>query len=914
MKKGTRILAAFLASLVLCGSVPFAEVTASGNETDFAGAKQEDILETMEQVSDIRSTTPVENQIVVVYEEEREDNVRQLRLSEDIVEEGESISEMVDVFTPDESVDTDELIKELESRPGVAAVSRNEVLKADALPNDPYITDGTAWQFQRVRADNTWNRVNSTSAVKVAVIDQGVNILHEDLFGRCEIGYDYVAGSASSMNDYTGHGTAVSGLIAATANNGKGIAGIAGGASVKIVAYRVGGVNADDPYLDGSYTTAALLEIAKRDDIQVVSMSFGGTTQSSTREEALKRVAASGKVLVASAGNEGNSTIKYPASFDKVISVASTDINNNRSSSSNYNKFVDLSAPGVNICTTSVGGGYFVGSGSSFSTPIVAGAAAVVKCANNALTPDQVERVLKDTAKDLGSAGRDDSYGYGLIQLDKAVEAAQRIRPLEIASFTTDVPSPQYPRTDITLTAAASGGTEDYEYRFQVMYQGDLTTLKDYWIKNTCTWTPTKVGVYTLYVSVRDSSGKTVETSKNFVINRNTYHITSFTTKYPSPQNVGNPIYLYAKGTGPGEPRYKFTVTSDEGTTVLKDFETEMSALVKGNESSESVHTQDYETFYSINFKPEKTGIYTFRVYLKDAGDPDSSAVSASLEFEVVDRFLVQFFTVRPPLSIEKDKTGIFMSSMGSGETGDCQYCFTAELNGVTTTIQEYSEEDSVWWKPTKPGAYTLTVYIKDSTGEVVSASKEYELGTMSAELPFTDVQKTDWFFKQAAFAYQLSIMKGLDNTTFGPDEILSRGQFATILYRMEGCPEVPYCFIYNDVYRGYFYTDPVHWAYTANVITGYGNGYFGPADSMTREQLATIMYRYCKYKNYDADAKASLRRFPDQDKVSGFAREAMEWAVAEGIISGDQGRLNPQGIAKRAVTATIIMRFMEAH
>ena len=986
MRKRKRIFAVIMSSLLLLGgSIPNIEVLAVSDDKVTSASEQGDVLKTMEQVSDISSTTPIEEQIVIVYDEPSADHIKELKISKDIVSEGESITDQVDVLAPEESADTDELIKELEKKPGVAAVSRNDVVTLTSLPNDPYIIDGTAWQFDAVGAHATWNQVSSSSTVKVAVIDSGLNMNHEDLAGRCEIGYDFVRDTSSSMTDIYGHGTNVSGLIAAAANNGKGIAGIAGSAPVKIVAYRTGGLNTKDDKLDGSYVTAALLEVARRDDIQVVNMSFGGEGTSSTREAALKKVADSGKVMVAAAGNDGNTTINYPASSDGVISVAATDSSQDRASFSNYNRYVDLCAPGDRVCTTN-GSGYAIGSGTSFSAPIVAAAAAVLKCANRDLTASQIEELLINTAKDLGPSGRDNRFGHGLVQLDQALESARGIDPVKINDFSTSVPSPQYPGTEIKLSAMASGGMGSIQYKFEAAFQDTVTVLSDYSYADTCTFTPTKVGTYTLTVYARDSAGSEAQVSKGFSINRNTYKIIDFHAGHNSPQNIGTNIYLYAEGTGPGEPVYKFTVSSDKGTTVIKDY-------------SETV---------VANYIPAETGTYTFRVYLKDAQDPDSSAVSASMEFTILDTLLVEYLNhpIYPP---QEAGTSISLASMGSGGSGEYEYCFTATVNGITTMLQDYSPERFTIWTPQEPGLYILTVYIKDSSGEIASASREYEITikkpaarldtsysmyppgawigntvslsshssggvgtlfhkftvipqngeemvlsdystastvqwkpektgtyllklyvkdenhtittdeqeftiTIPDEVPFADVRSGDWFFDPAAYVWHTGIMTGLDQTVFGPGQDLGRGQFATILYRMELSPDTSYIPVYPDVQDdGSFYSIPAVWAYEANVITGYANGNFSPADPMTREQLATMMYRYSKYKGYDTSAKISLANFPDYGKVSGFAKEAVEWAVAEGIISGDQGNLNPQGIAARAVTATIIMRFMES-
>ncbi|MBA4701542.1 MAG: S-layer homology domain-containing protein [Ruminococcus sp.] len=181
-------------------------------------------------------------------------------------------------------------------------------------------------------------------------------------------------------------------------------------------------------------------------------------------------------------------------------------------------------------------------------------------------------------------------------------------------------------------------------------------------------------------------------------------------------------------------------------------------------------------------------------------------------------------------------------------------------------------------------------------------------------DLPYKDVKSGAWYHEAVIYVYDNGIMTGFANGNFGPADNLGRGQFATILYRMEGTPNIEYQAIFPDVSNGQFYSIPASWAYNTGVISGYNSGYFGPADTMTREQLATMMYRYAKYKGYNIAQKANLEKYPDYKKVSSFSNKAMQWAVGVGLISGDQGKLNPQGTASRAVTSIIIQRFMKAY
>lgn len=200
--------------------------------------------------------------------------------------------------------------------------------------------------------------------------------------------------------------------------------------------------------------------------------------------------------------------------------------------------------------------------------------------------------------------------------------------------------------------------------------------------------------------------------------------------------------------------------------------------------------------------------------------------------------------------------------------------------------------------------------YYPDITFQNLSGFNFYYINSM---YPFSDIPAGSWYQGAVDYVYYYKIMTGMNETTFAPASILSRAQFATILYRMEGSPEIAYNTKFKDVSEGQFYTKPVLWANSVGIITGYENGKFGPADVITREQMATMMYRYAQYKGYNVSNQADISAFPDNQMVSGFAKTAISWTNAEGIITGDQGKINPQGNASRAVSATIVMRFLNA-
>ena len=180
----------------------------------------------------------------------------------------------------------------------------------------------------------------------------------------------------------------------------------------------------------------------------------------------------------------------------------------------------------------------------------------------------------------------------------------------------------------------------------------------------------------------------------------------------------------------------------------------------------------------------------------------------------------------------------------------------------------------------------------------------------------YDDVPETSgWRYDAIKYVKDHGIMNGISGTrNFAPDAPLTRAMFATIIYRMEGSPNASYSAKFPDVPNGNYFSVPIIWANKAGIINGHSNtGLFGTNENITREDMVVIMYRYCKYKGIATNGRAALSRFPDAGQVSGYAKEAVQWAVANGIINGrsNTGMLDPKGNASRVETAAIIQRFM---
>lgn len=174
----------------------------------------------------------------------------------------------------------------------------------------------------------------------------------------------------------------------------------------------------------------------------------------------------------------------------------------------------------------------------------------------------------------------------------------------------------------------------------------------------------------------------------------------------------------------------------------------------------------------------------------------------------------------------------------------------------------------------------------------------------------FSDVKKSDWFYDDINYVLQKGLMNGTSSDVFSPNEITKRGMIVTILWRLENKPSEEET-EFLDVQKDAYYFDAVNWAYANGIVNGYDEKSFGPEDDITREQLATIIYKYAVYKKYDVSEKASLDRYEDVNSISDYAIPALEWANANEIITGTpENLLLPQGSALRCQTAAILRRF----
>jgi subtilisin family serine protease len=353
----------------------------------------------------------------------------------------------------------------LQSHPAVEWAEPNYLLRLDFVPDDPYYAShqgnpSSGGYLLNMEMEQAWDLSQGDPQIVIAIIDTGIDLAHGDLAAGIWVnqdeeagngvdddfngyvddvnGWDFFAGSNSPL-DLHGHGTHVSGIAAARINNGLGVAGVAGAATIMPLGIF---------HPSGFGTYADLIEAiiyATDNGADVINMSLGAVSYSRGEEAAVNYAWENGVVLVGAAGNNSNDAVHYPAAHDNVLAVSSVTANDSRSSFSSYGNFVDLAAPGSSIISCRRGNGYGMMSGTSMATPHVAGLAALVLSRNPTLTNAEVRQVLESTADDLGEVGWDRFYGHGRVNGRRALEATPLLEPPLPTPQPPPLPKPLWP-------------------------------------------------------------------------------------------------------------------------------------------------------------------------------------------------------------------------------------------------------------------------------------------------------------------------------------------------------------------------------------------------------------------------------------------------------------------------------------
>ena len=492
-------------------------------------------------------------------------------------------------------------IKSLRRDPRTQYADPNLIARTTFVPNDSFYR--LQWHYPLINLPAALDITRGAAAVTVAVVDTGVLLGHPDLQGQLVAGYDFIKdpisardndgidanpddpGDGSTGNRF--HGTHVAGTIAGATNNTFGVAGIAGG--VKIMPVRVLGAGGGASYdiIQGVRYAAGLSNDsgrvpAKRAD--VINLSIGRSTGGAVAAEQSAYTAArqQGVIIVAAAGNDNVSTPSYPASYAGVISVSAISLRKTKSSFSNFGPNVDIAAPGgdfedadgdgnpdsiFSTCGESKNGtitfGYCFLNGTSMASPHVAGVMALMKSVNSGLTPDTVDQLLTTgkLSQDLGAAGRDDNFGYGLIDVRKAVIAAQGAVPPPTPILEATPRSLSFNATDTTLElSVGNSGAGTLQVTSLTPSVAWLTVARG-------TVDANGVGRYTVRVTRTGMSDGTYSAQIDIASHAGTLRVPVNVQVRAGPPMASNAGYHYALLIDPdsGDTEYETTATAANG-------------------------------------------------------------------------------------------------------------------------------------------------------------------------------------------------------------------------------------------------------------------------------------------------------------------------------------------------------------
>ena len=341
--------------------------------------------------------------------------------------------------------------------------------------------------------------------------------------------------------------------------------------------------------------------------------------------------------------------------------------------------------------------------------------------------------------------------------------------------------------------------------------------------------------------------------------------------------------------------QYKMILTAGYSITAYEDLSGIIQVpagyrlAVSGNETDGFTYTAE---------KKSSGGSHSYDGYITVI-NPKNGTVSVSDDWADEDQKIT--LTITPDKGYVVDKIEI-VDAEGDKidakkvEDEDNEYTFRMANCDVTVTVT-FKEEGKT------------TTEDKEETEE---ADKTEETTTPET-ITFSDVKESDWFYKGVSYVVENGMMNGVGENQFAPNAPLTREMLAVVLYNMEKQPESTGVNPFADVKADMWYTDAIVWANANGIVAGYDDSTFGLGDSITREQLAAILYRYAQMKGYDVTEKADLTGYADSAPISGYAVEAMQWANANGIVNGMTATtLAPQGTATRAQVATMLMNFCE--
>ena len=779
----------------------------------------------------------IPGEVIVTY---RDDNARQHALARglavlaDLGTSGSGVPALVS--TRGRAVN--EVVAELKADPAVAQAEPNYRVQlvddgavAARAVNDPETTG--QYSLDRMRVRDAWSWETGAGNL-IAVLDTGVQYSHPDLAGRVVPGHDFVNDDANAGDD-NGHGTWVSGIIAARANDSYGIAGISWSDKilpVKIMSREGTGSTSD--------LIAAIRYSADR-GADVINMSVGGFPYSQIMQDAVNYAFAKGAVLVAAAGNNRREERFYPASFANVISVSATQVNDEFSNWSSYGPDVDVSAPGSSVLTTNCykctyadhdsWGSHTYISGTSFATPNVSGVVALIRARYPAYTPQQVVNRLFNTVDDLGYPGWDNRYGRGRVNAYRALGASvghpslSRGDGLEsnngLASAvklpigSTTRPS-IYPAGDVDVFAVDAPRAG----RLEVRVSGVADSRAYPWNKSGLPVDPivelyTSSGTLIKRVDAQWESGTEVAAVS---VGGRTRILVRILNYYPN----GN--------------RLAYGVTPVFVDTIAP------TAIVVSPTSSATGVSRFVDPV--VAFSEKVTNVTTTTLVLRDM--TTGIAVPTSVTLDETRR---QARIVTPdrlsPLRRYRVEVRSGITDLSGNALVPANRGFTTGTASFSDTVGTVFEQEIEWLY-----ASGITTGCAAQRFCPTAAVRRAEMASFLSRALDSPATATDYFRDDEASKHEDNINRvaaqgvteGCTLTNYCPTGVVSRGQMASFLSRALALPPAGHDYFRDD--DGSPHEDSINRIAAAGITIGCGGTSFCPGGSVSRQEMAAFLYR----------------------------------------------------------------------
>ncbi|GAA4718586.1 S8 family peptidase [Brevibacillus fulvus] len=820
-----------------------------------------------------------------------------------------------------------------------AAVSAND----HYYPNQSYL--------KRIRADAAWSYVKGNTGITIAVLDSGVDYNHPDLKGNLLPGINLVNPGRSAQDD-EGHGTSVAGILAAKGNNQIGVAGVLWNA--KILPIKVIDKNGSADNVD---LISQGIELAVNRGAKIILMSLESNSYSKRLEAAVKRAEARGVLLVASTGNEGN-RVAYPAAYPTVVAVGALGSGNQPIYQSNYGPELNLLAPGSNIYTTKLGGGYGYFSGTSAAAPQVAGAAALVWARNPKMTAVEVRQLLYQTAADLEAPGWDRKTGYGLLDVGKAVRsklAADSGEPNNSQYGSKPFPIESQIRAQLSPADPIDWYYMDVPYDGKVTFTASLTSSSisamaatfypankqpvTYYVGNGDTLiVPAKQG--RMYIKLQRSGGVNnfiyLLTSK-FSIDPDSYERNNDAlTARPL---VGNQINVVGNFHEEGDTDwFSYYVRQNGRLAVSVTADTnriDLELKVRRQDSGWDIHDSGTRSdpteraveevtpgkyfiqlseYWSNAVNAEYKMNLTYTPEYRDTNEPNDTSRTASrlLSGSLMVGTLPKqtdydwfYFDVDKPSYVLIQAPMVPVSSgvrlsLYSGQA------FTKPLLTQNRVAELSDAGQPVAGIRLNKGRY----YIRLNSVNPIKYDP-YRLVVNKQVLVdgFRDIA-THWARPEIARLSAKGVVKGFADATFRPDAAVTRGQFASMLMKAikaNGMSVTPYSGSrrFADLSRSHWaYTDLMT-AYRLGILQGYPNNTIKPDQPLTRAEMALMVARAQSIFMY----KHSYSSYRDVS-TGHWASPAIEALTSRGWLHGVNGSVfKPNQYARRGEMVVLLAK-----